>query len=168
MSEKKEFWIILWSTEDITIDNIDLKTSIESEAQGAEVTIVTLNDIKKMNLRNLISFLETFSGKSALIVSPSKELDNVDFWKLGFVMGKMPFKKKEKKITPIIAFLKGDENSFFNEIIELCPRTVDDPIEIKREMKALLQEIGISTKFDLTEFTAGKKIAEEKVGSNVF
>ena len=66
MSEKKDFWIILWSTEDITIDNIDLKTSIESEAQGAEVTIVTLNDIKKMNLRNLISFLETFSGKSAL------------------------------------------------------------------------------------------------------
>lgn len=160
MSDKKDFWIILWSTDDITIDKIDLKRSIESEAQGADVTIVTLKEIKQMTLKNFIRFLDTFSGKSALIVSSSKELENVDFWKLGFVMGRMPFQHKDKKITPIIAFLKGEKNTLFQEISELCPTTVGDAIEIKREMKALLQELEISPKFEVTEFTSGKKLAE--------
>jgi len=167
MSEKKDFWIILWSTEDITIDNIDLKRSIESEAKDAEVTIVTLNDIKNMNIKNFVSLLETCYEKSALIVSPTNELDSVDFWKLGFVMGKMPFQLKDKKITPLFAYLKGDKNSLFSDISETCHRTVDNPIEIKREMKAVLQELGINSKFDIKDFTYGKNIAGKERESNV-
>ncbi len=161
MSEKKQFWIILWSTEDITIDDVDLKRSIESDAD-AKVDILTLEDLKQMDLGKLRSLLDTFSGKSALIVSPSKELESIDFWKLGFAMGRMPFQMENKKIvTPIIAFVKGDKNSFFNEISQLCPKIVEDPIGIKREMKALMQELGISTMFDVAEFRSGKKLADK-------
>jgi hypothetical protein len=161
MNDKKDFWIILWSMEDITIDNIDLKRSIESEIQDAEVTIVTLKDIKQMDLGRLRRLLDTHSGKSALIVSPSKELGNEDYWKLGFVMGRMSFQLQDKKIAPIVAFLKGEKNSFFHEISKLCTTTVEDPIDMKGEIKALMQELGISTKFVLTEFTSAKKVTEK-------
>lgn len=160
MTDKQEFLIILWSSEDIKIDNIELKRSIESEAPGADVTIINIEDIKQMGLRDLKKFLDTYSENSALIISSSKQdLQNVDFWKLGFVMGKMSLQGINK--VPIFAFLKGEKNSFFEDLRELCFETCDSEVKIKREMKLLMKDIGISTKFDIEEFKSAKKISEK-------
>jgi len=61
--EKKDFCVLLWSKKDITIDNIDLKRSIESEAPGAEVHIVNLDDLRQMEIAALKSLLDHYSKK---------------------------------------------------------------------------------------------------------
>ena len=77
-------------------------------------------------------------------------------------MGKMSLQGKNK--IPIFAFLKGEKNSFFEDLCELCFETCDNEVEIKRELKLLMKDIGINTKFDVKEFKSAKKISEKDRG----
>ncbi len=67
--EKKDFCILLWSGEDIKINNEDLRLIIQSDAPSAEINVVNLGDIRQMGVRDLKSFLDGFSEKSVLIFS---------------------------------------------------------------------------------------------------
>ena len=153
--EKKDFCILLWSKKDITIDNIDLKRSIESDAPGAEIHIVNLDDLRQMEITALKSLLDHYSKKSILIISSSEEAEKMDFWKLGFIMGKVSIIGKEGKI---IGFIKGDKTSSFQILSDLL-LTCESEIEIKREIKNLMKDMGIETKFKIEEYTAGKRAA---------
>jgi hypothetical protein len=152
--EKKDFCILLWSGEDIKIDNEDLGLIIQGDAPGAKIHVVNLGDIRQMGVRDLKSFLDGFSEKSVLIFSSSEETENMDFWKLGFIMGKVSVHDKGGKAR-IIGFVKGDQTS---DLLSIC----ESEIEIKREIKNLMKDMGIETKFDLKEFTAGKRTAERR------
>ena len=152
--EKKDFCILSWSGEDIKVDNVDLKLTIQSDAPGAEIHVVNLGDLRQMGVKDLKSFLDGFSEKTALIISSSEEAENMDFWKLGFIMGKVSIGKAR-----IIGFVKGDQTSCFQALSDLL-LICKNEIEIKREIKNLMKDLGIETKFDLKEYTAGKKAAE--------
>ena len=156
---KKDFCIILWSTEDIKIDTIDLKRALEIDSDDANITIVNLEDIKQMKIKNLKRLLDNYSDKSALLVCSSEEdLDNLDFWKLGFVMGKMPVQSKDGK-KRVISYSTENKTSLFEELSELF-EICDTELEIKYEMKYLMKSVGIETKFELKEFTTASNIAK--------
>jgi hypothetical protein len=154
---KKDFCILLWSGEDIKINNEDLKLAIQSDAPSAEIHVVNLGDLRQMGVMDLTSFLEGFSEKSVLIISSSEEAKNMDFWKLGFIMGKVS-KKGEART---IGFVKEDQTSFFQELSGLLP-ICENEIEIKREIKNLMKDMDIGSKFKLKEYTAGKRAAGKK------
>jgi hypothetical protein len=47
-----------------------------------------------------------------------------------------------------------------SDLLSIC----ESEIEIKREIKNLMKDMGIETKFDIKEFTAGKRAAgKEKI-----
>jgi len=79
----------------------------------------------------------------------------MDFWKLGFIMGKVSIIGKEGKI---IGFIKGDKTSCFQILSDLLLKC-ESEIEIKREIKNLMKDMGIETKFKIEEYTAGKRTA---------
>ena len=59
----------------------------------------------------------------------------------------------------IIGFVKGDQTGCFqamSDLLLLCK----NEIEIKREIKNLMRDLGIGTKFKLNEYTAGKRVAK--------
>jgi len=155
--EKKEFWILLWSGEDIKIDNEDFKLIIQGDAPDAEIHVVNLENLQQMGIKDLRSFLDGFSEKSVLIFSSSEEAKNMDFWKLGFIMGNVSVHGKGGKAR-IIGFVKGNQTHCFQELSDML-LICESEIEIKREIKSLMKEMGIETKFDLKEYTAGKKTA---------
>ncbi|HUV02146.1 MAG TPA: hypothetical protein VMW67_01640 [Desulfobacteria bacterium] len=152
--EKKDFCILSWSGEDIKVDNVDLKLTIQSDAPAADVHVVNLSDLRQMGVKDLKSLLDGFSEKTALIISSSEEAEDMDFWKLGFIMGKVSIGKAR-----IIGFVKGDQTSCFQALSDLL-LICKNEIEIKREIKNLMKDLGIETKFDLKEYTAGKIAAE--------
>lgn len=166
--DQKEFWIILWSTEDIKVEGVDLKVSINSDLEAKDVDTkvetVDLKKIKEMGLSGLKDFLDTNSDKALIVCSPKEKLEDVDFWKLGFVMGKLCKNKK----TPIISFLKGDIDSFFNQIRECCYTSCDSEIAVKTKMKLLMQDFGIYAKYSVEEFTKGKKLLKSGGRADVF
>jgi hypothetical protein len=157
--EKKDFCILLWSGEDIKINNEDLKLIIQGEAPGAKIHVVNLEDLQQMGIKDLKSFLDGFSEKSVLIFSSSEEAKDMDFWKLGFIMGKVSVHGKGGK-SRIIGFVKGDRTYCFQALSEsdLLSKCASE-IEIKREIKNLMKDMDIKTKFDLKEYKAGKRVA---------
>ena len=155
--EKKDFCILLWSGEEIKINNEDLGLIIQGDAPDAKINVVNLEDLRQMGVKGVKSFLDGFSEKSVLIFSSSEETENMDFWKLGFIMGKVSVHGKGGKAR-IIGFVKGDQTHCFQELSDLLS-ICESEIEIKREIKNLMKDMGIETKFDINEFTAGKKTA---------
>ena len=72
-------------------------------------------------------------------------------------MGKVSVHGKGGK-SRIIGFVKGDKTPCFqalSDMLSIC----ESEIEVKREIKNLMKDLGIETKFDIKEFTAGKKTA---------
>lgn len=108
--EKEDFHILLWSREDIKIDNEDLDSMIQREAPGVEIYIEDFEDLREMELSDLKSFLDDYLENSVLIISPSEKAENMHSWKLGFIMGKLSVKKGKARI---IVFVKGDQTSCF-------------------------------------------------------
>lgn len=164
MSDSKEdFYIIFWSTEDIKdikIENIDLITALQSEA-NANIGIVKLEDIKRMKTYKLRQLLEDLPKKSALLVCSTEEkLDDLDFWKLGYVMGKMSIGEGGNK--RIIGYVREDENKFYNNNIKDLVSPCDTEIDVKSQMKSLFRSMGIETKFDVEEFKSASKASIEK------
>ena len=158
---KKEFCIILWSTKDIKIDNIELKRALENDAPNADITIVNIEDIKHMKIRGLKKLLDNYSDNSALLICSSEEdLENLDYWKLGFVMGKISIQSKDGN-KRIIGYLTENKDSVLKEIYELF-EVCDNEIEIKTEINSLMKSVGIETKFDFKEFKAAHKIAKKE------
>lgn len=151
--EKKDFCILSWSGEDIKVDNVDLKHTIQSDAPAAEVHVVNLSDLREMGVKDLKRFLDGFSEKSVLIISSSEEAENMDFWKLGFIMGKVSIGKAR-----IIGYVKGEQTSCFQALSDLL-LICKNEIEIKSEIKNLMKDLGIASKFDIKEYKAGKKAA---------
>jgi hypothetical protein len=152
--EKKDFCILLWSGEDIKISNEDLRLIIQREAPGVEIHVVNLEDLRQISVRDLKSFLDVYSEKSVLIISSSEEAEKMDFWKLGFIMGKISVYGKAR----IIGFVKGDRTRCFQELSDLFSICKSE-IEIKREIKNIMSDMHIETKFDIKEFMAGKRAA---------
>ena len=68
---KKDFCILLWSGEDIKINNEDLKLAIQTDAPSAKIHVVNLVDLRQMGVMGLTRLLERFSEKSVLIISSS-------------------------------------------------------------------------------------------------
>ncbi len=157
MNDKEEFSIILWSTEDIKIKDIELDRVIRSQLPAIDAKIVAkLTDIKEMELVDFKEFLENISEKSALIISPKEELKDVDIWKLGFIMGKMCSQGKNK-----IILLKGNINSFFNDMDGVCFKICYEN-EILTCVRRLMKAIGIELEINAMDFKIGKKIAKER------
>lgn len=159
--EKKDFCILLWSGEDIKINDENLRLIIQSDAPDAEIHVVNLEDLRQMGVMDLKSFLDGYSEKSVLVISSSEEAEKMDFWKLGFIMGKVSAHSKGCKAR-IIGFAKGDQTYCFQELSDLLLKC-ETEIEIKREIKNLMKDLGIETKFDIKEFTAGKRTAGEGI-----
>jgi hypothetical protein len=154
--EKKNFYILLWSREDITIDNESLKLIIESEAPGTKIQIMNLGHLQDMRIKKLKSFLEHYSERSVLIISSSEEAEDMDFWKLGYIMGKVSVPER------IIGFVKGDQTSCFQELSDLLS-TCESETDIKEEIKGLMEDMGIETVFDVEAWGAGKRSAGEGI-----
>ena len=159
---KKEFCVILWSTKDIKIDNIELERALKNDAPDADITIVNFEDIKQMKIRGLKRLLDNYPENSALLICTSEEdLENIDYWKLGFIMGKISIQSKDGK-RRIIGYLTENKDSVLKEINELF-EVCDNEIEIKTEINSLMKYVGIETKFDFKEFKAAHKIAKKEM-----
>lgn len=161
---KKEFCVILWSTKDIKIDNIELERALKNDAPDADITIVNIEDIKQMKIRGLKRLLDNYPENSALLICTSEEdLENIDYWKLGFIMGKISIQSKDGK-RRIIGYLTENKDSVLKEINELF-EVCDNEIEIKTEINSLMKYVGIETKFDFKEFKAAHKIAKKEMNA---
>jgi len=161
---KKEFCVILWSTKDIKIDNIELERALKNDAPDADITIVNFEDIKQMKIRGLKRLLDNYPENSALLICTSEEdLENIDYWKLGFIMGKISIQSKDGK-RRIIGYLTENKDSVLKEINELF-EVCDNEIEIKTEINSLMKYVGIETKFDFKEFKAAHKIAKKEMNA---
>ena len=153
--EKEDFHILLWSREDIKIDNMDIDSMIQREAPGVEIYIEDFEDLREMELSDLKSFLDDYLENSVLIISPSEKAENMHSWKLGFIMGKLSVKKGKARI---IVFVKGDQTSCFQGLgglLSICK----DEIKIKRDIKSVIKDMGIKVKYDPKEFTTAKRTA---------
>ena len=153
--EKEDFHILLWSKEDIKIDNEDLVLMVKREAPGVEIYINDFEGLREMEVSDLKSFLDDHLENSVLIISSSEKAENMHSWKLGFIMGKLSVKKGKARI---IVFVKGDQTSCFQELgglLSIC----ESEIKIKRDIKSVIKDIGIKIKYDSAEYAPGKKAA---------
>ena len=164
---KKEFCVILWTTKDIKIENIELKRALMKDAPDADIKIVNFEDIKHMKIKGLKRLLNNYSDNSALLIcSTEEDLNNLDYWKLGFVMGKISIRSKDGN-KRIIGYLTENKDSVLKEIYELF-EVCDNEIEMKTEINSLMRSVGIETKFDLKEFKAAHKIAKKEMNTDDF
>ena len=164
---KKEFCVILWTTKDIKIENIELKRALMKDAPDADIKIVNFEDIKHMKIKGLKRLLNNYSDNSALLICSTEEyLSNLDYWKLGFVMGKISIRSKDGN-KRIIGYLTENKDSVLKEIYELF-EVCDNEIEIKTEINSLMKYVGIETKFDFKEFKAAHKIAKKEMNTDDF
>ena len=161
----KEFCVILWSTKDIKINNIELERALKNDAPDADITIVNFEDIKHMKIRGLKRLLDNYSDNSALLIcSTEEDLNGLDYWKLGFVMGKISIQGTDGN-KRIIGYLKENKDSVLKEIYELF-EVCDNEIEMKTEINSLMKSVGIETKFDFKEFKAAHKIAKKEMNAD--
>ena len=163
--EKKEkvkvIYILVWSREDIPTDKKKLKSIIESAAPGVEIHIRNLWDLKQLGVKGFADFLDVYSGKSILIISPLEEAEKMDFWKLGFIMGEVVVHSKKGKESKarIIEFVKKDQPRLFSDLGELLP-TCESESEIKTRIKTVMEDMGIEVEFKFEDFTSGNRLAK--------
>ena len=165
--EKKEkvkdiVYILLWSKGDIPTDKEKLQTTIESAAySNVNIQIRDLQDLQQMDVKGFVDSLDIFSGKSILLISPLEEAENMDFWKLGFIMGGVVVhsKKGKKGKARIIEFVKNDQTRFFSDLSELLS-TCKDESQIKTRIKTVMEDMGIEVEITFEDFTSGGRLAK--------
>jgi hypothetical protein len=158
----KDIYILLWSREDIPTGKKKFKTHIESEAHSnVEIHIKDLCDLQQLDVKGFVDFLDVHLRKSILIISPLEEAENMDFWKLGFIMGGVVVHSKEGKEskTRIIEFVKKDQNRFFPDLREFLP-TCENESEIKTRIKTVMKDMGIEVDLKFADFTSGNRLAK--------
>jgi hypothetical protein len=158
----KDIYILLWSREDIPTDKKKLKTYIESEAHSnVDIQIKDLCDLQQLDVRGCWDFLDHFSRKSILFISPLEEAENMDFWKLGFIMGGVVVHSKEGKESKprIIEFVKKDQPRFFPDLRDLLP-TCKNESQIKTRIKTVMEDMGIEVEIKFEDFTSGNRLAK--------
>lgn len=133
--EKEDFYILLWSSEDIKIHGEDLDLMIQRETPSVEICITDFEELRNMKLKNLKRLLKK---NSVLIICSSEKVENMHSWKLGFIMGQL-YVYSEKDKERIIGFVKGDEASLeeLRDLLSLC----ESESEIKEEITNLIEDM---------------------------
>ena len=155
--EGKNFFILVWSMEDIKIYNEELGLVIKSEVPSVNTEVVDLRDLREMGIMDLKRFMDDHSEKSVLIISSSEEAKNEDYWRLGFIMGNVLVHGKKGKAR-IIGFVKKGQTDCFQKVSDLLSKCKNEN-EIKAEIKSLMKDMGIWVEYDRNDYMTGKRVA---------
>ena len=158
--ERKDFFILEWSGENIGIHNLTLESVIRSEVPSAKTNVLHLSDLKNMGISDLKRFMEDNSEKSMLIVSSSDEAKNMDYWRLGFIMGNVSAHGKKGKAR-IIGFVKNGQNHCLQKLSNILSKCKNEE-EIKAEIKSIMKDMGYWVEYNENDYKAGKRVAEQK------
>ena len=156
---KKDFFILVWSREKIKIDNEELGLVIRSEA-SVNAKVRDLKDIREMGITGLKRFMDDHSEKSVLIISSSDEEKNMDYWRLGYIMGNVSVHGKKGKAR-IIGFVKNGQNHCLQEVSDILSKCKNEE-EIKAEIKSIMKDMGFWVEYNKNDYTAGKTVAEKE------
>ena len=149
--EKEDFYILVWSREDIKVEGEDLDLMIQREAPpGVKIKIRDFKKLREMKVKELKSILDYYPKSSVLIISSSEKAEDMHSWKLGFIMGQL-YVYSEKGRARIIGFKK--ENSF-EELDHFLLSKCDTESDIKEEITNL-----IKTEFKSVIYTYGSRTA---------
>lgn len=158
--ERKDFFILEWSGENIKIHNLKLESVIRSEVPSVNTNVLHLSDLKNMVISDLNRFMEDNSEKSMLIISSSDEAKNMDYWRLGYIMGNVSVHGKKGKAR-IIGFVKNGQNHCLQEVSDILSKCKNEE-EIKAEIKSIMKDMGFWVEYNKNDYTAGKTVAEKE------
>jgi hypothetical protein len=150
---KKYFWILLWSCEDLKIDGLELRVVIQRKVPDhVEIKVKDSEILREMELKELKRCL----GKdSVLIICSSEEAENEHSWRLGFIMGQL-YTHSEKDKNRIIVLKKGNAGSLgadLRGLVSIC----EEESKVKEEITYLVNVL-----YPYTNFKDSKRAA--KVG----
>ncbi|MBE9594057.1 MAG: hypothetical protein IMF19_11335 [Proteobacteria bacterium] len=131
---KIDFWILLWSCEDLKIDGLELRVVIQRKAPDyVEIKVKDSEILREMELKKLKRCL----GKdSVLIIYSSEKAENEHSWRLGFIMGQL-YTHSEKDKDRIIVLKKGNAGSLGADLLGLVSICKEES-EVKEEITHLV------------------------------
>ena len=149
--EQEDFYILVWSSEDIKVDGEDIDLMIQRDVPpDVKIKIQDFKSLREMEVTKLKRILDHNPKSSVLIISSSEKAENLHSWKLGFIMGTL-YVYSEKGRARIIGFKKGNS---FEELDHFLLSKCDTESEIKEEITHL-----IKTKYKSEIYTYGSRTA---------